>query len=134
MGARPGYVFKLDHMGLGYYLDAAQTLLPKVREQLPAAWRETGMREERLKVDPEHGAGVALEPCEYGFLVEKVELEPGQNLMAGDVIVAVEGRMFVGISGDQMKAPFLKRRADGARLAVVQLHEVKALALKDPSI
>jgi len=133
-GARPGYVFKLDHMGLGYYLDSLQTLLPKIREQLPALWREAPMREERLKVDVKTGAGVALEPSEFGFLVTKVADEPGQNLTQGDVVVAVEGRLFVGISGDQMKASFLKRRVDGARLAVVRLEEVKELAAQDASI
>lgn len=134
IGARPGYVFKLDHLGLGYYVDVTQTLLPKVREQLPEAWRSAPMREERLRVDPTSGSGVALAPCDFGFMVEKVEDEPGQSVEAGDVIVAVEGRMFVGISGDQMKASFLKRRVDGARLAVVKLEEVKALAEHDPSI
>jgi len=133
-GARPGYVFKLDHLGLGYYLDEIQTLLPKVRKELPAAWRETRLREERLKVCPEEGAGVALEPCEYGFLVESVEELPGQNLSEGDVIVAVEGRLFAGISGEQMKASFLKRRTDGARLTVARFSEAKELASKDPSI
>merc|ERR1712151_1402864 len=33
-----------------------------------------------------------------------------------------------------MKASFLKRRIDGARLAVVRLEEAKALAGHDPSI
>jgi len=133
-GARAGYVFKLDHMGLGYYLDPLQTLLPKVREQLPQTWRDVHMREERLKVDPNSGAGVALEPCDFGFSVTGVEDDPGQNLTTGDVIVAVEGRMFVGISGEQMKASFLKRRVDQARLAVVRLEEAKELASKDESI
>lgn len=133
-GERPGYVFKLDHMGLGYYKDPLQTLIPQVREQLPQVWRETALREERLKVDPDAGAGVALEPCEFGFMVTGVDPNPGQDLAAGDVIVAVEGRMFVGISGDQMKASFLKRRADGARLAVARLEEIKERSLSDPSI
>lgn len=133
-GARPGYVFKLDHLGLGYYLDPLQTLLPKVKEQLPERWRETPMREERLTVDPTSGAGVALEPCDFGFLVTKINEEPGQSLTEGDVIVAVEGRMFVGISGDQMKASFLKRRVNGARLAVVRLEEAKERDALDESI
>jgi len=133
-GERPGYVFKLDHMGIGYYLDPVQTLLPKVKAQLPESWRDCPLREERLKVDPEEGAGVALEPCDYGFLVERVEDRPGQNLTAGDVIVAVEGRMFAGISGEQMKASFLKRRADGARLAVVRLEDAKERASKDAAV
>lgn len=134
IGERPGYVFKLDHMGLGYYVDPLQTLLPKVKEQLPERWRECSMREEKLKVDPTAGAGVALEPCEFGFLVERVNEEPGQNLTKGDVVVAVEGRMFVGISGDQMKASFLKRRVDGARLAVVRLEEVTQLNALDAAV
>lgn len=133
-GARPGYVFKLDHLGLGYYLDPLQTLIPKVREQLPEKLRQVNLREERLTVDAEAGAGVALEPSEFGFLVTKVSDNPGQNVAEGDVIVAVEGRMFVGISGDQMKASFLKRRVDGARLTVANLEECKAADMKDPSI
>jgi hypothetical protein len=134
VGERPGFVFKLDTMGLGYYKDARETLLPKVRDQLPDLWRQCSIREERLKVDPDAGAGIALKGCEFGFLVESVEDEPGQDLTDGDVIVAVEGRMFVGISEDQMKASFLKRRVDGARLAVVRLEEAKELAAKDESI
>jgi len=133
-GARPGYVFKLGHMGLGYYLDEMQTLIPKVRAELPERWRQAALREERLKVCPESGSGVALVPCDFGFQVEGVEEQPGQNLTEGDVIVAVEGRMFVGITGDQMKASFLKRRINGARLAVVRLEEVQELNEQDPSI
>merc|ERR1712003_94047 len=55
-GARPGTVFKLGHLGLGYYLDVVQTLLPEVRPKLPEKWRDVNLREERLRVDPEAGA------------------------------------------------------------------------------
>lgn len=127
-------VFKLDHLGLGYYKDAKQTLIPQVRTQLPERWRDANLREERLVVDPNLGAGLSLEPSDFGFAVVKVADHPGQPVAAGDVVVAVEGRMFVGISGDQMQASFLKRRVHGARLTVANLEEVKSLAARDPSI
>lgn len=133
-GERPGMVFKLDHLGLGYYKDVKQTLIPQVREQLPERWREVNLREEQLVVHTEFGAGLSLEPSDFGFAVAKVGEKPGQPVAQGDVIVAVEGRLFVGISGDQMQASFLKRRVHGARLTVANLEEVKALASRDPAI
>lgn len=133
-GARPGKVFKLGSQGLGYYLDSDQTMLSQVRPQLPERWREAALREERLRVDPRKGAGLSLEYSKYGFAVEAVEPEPGQQVCAGEVIVAMEGRLLVGLSAPQMQASFQKRRVDGARLQVANLAQVKDLDTRDPAI
>eukprot|EP00928_Gymnodinium_smaydae_P089054 TRINITY_DN73057_c0_g1_i1.p1 TRINITY_DN73057_c0_g1~~TRINITY_DN73057_c0_g1_i1.p1 ORF type:complete len:347 (-),score=76.22 TRINITY_DN73057_c0_g1_i1:51-1091(-) len=133
-GYRKGMCFKLGDQGLGYYTDHYQTLVATVRPQLPESWRSCKLREELLKVDPACGAGLALTHSDYGFAVEKVAEQPGQNLEVGDVVVAVEGRLFVGISGPQMQASFQKRRVDGARLTVASLEEVRYLATRDPNV
>lgn len=133
-GARLGTVFKLGHLGLGYYLDPHQTLVPEVREKLPEKWRNATLREERLRVDAAVGAGISLEHSEFGFVVEGVDPEPGQQLQPGEVIVAMEGRLLVGLSAPQMQASFAKRRVDGARLHIANLAEVTKLSKRDPSI
>lgn len=133
-GARPGRVFKLGHLGLGYYLDGTQTLLHEVRPKIPERWRDVQLREERLRVDPQTGAGLSLEHSEFGFAVEAVDAVPGQQIRPGEVIVAMEGRMLAGLSAPQMQASFQKRRADGARLQVASLAEAKDLAARDPAV
>lgn len=134
LGARRDRVFKLGHLGLGYYVDVAVHLTEGVRQGLPEAWRDSFLREERLVVDPSTGAGLTLERCDFGFLVEAVAAAPGQSIVAGEVVVAVEGRLLAGLSGPQMQASFLKRRADGARLTVASLAEVQRNSLRDPAI
>lgn len=127
-------VFKLGNQGLGYYLDADQTMISQVRPKLPERWRECQLREEQLRVDPAEGAGLSLEHSEFGFAVEAVDPEPGQDVAPGEVIVAMEGRLLAGLSAPQMQASFQKRRVDGARLQVASLAEVKELANRDPAI
>lgn len=133
-GAKPGRCFKLGHMGLGYYLDLSQTCLPEVRQQLPERWRETQLREEPLRVDRTTGAGLSLEHSEFGFVVTGVDEQPGQGVAVGEVVVAVEGRILAGLSAPQMQASFIKRRVDGARMAVASLQEVDYLSKRDPAI
>jgi len=134
LGARPGKVFKLDYLGLGYYLDSTQTLIPELRPKLPERWRDANLREERLQVDTKAGAGVSLEHTEFGFAIEKVEAVPGQQMQKGEVIVAMEGRVLAGLSAPQMQASFQKRRINGARVQVASLAEVKELATRDPAV
>lgn len=133
-GCRPGTVFKLGHLGLGYYLDVLQTLLPELRPKLPEKWRDVNLREERLRVAADVGAGISLEHSAYGFVVDEVDEEPGQNLQSGEVIVAMEGRLLVGLSEPQMQASFQKRRVDGTRLQIASLAEVRKLAERRPEI
>lgn len=133
-GARPGACFKLGPKGLGYYLDPIQTMIPEVRPKLPENWRQVKLREERLRVDPQAGAGLSLEYSEFGFAVEQVEPHPGQRVQPGEVIVAIEGRILAGLSAPQMQASFVKRRADGAVLHVASLAEAKDLSKRDPNI
>lgn len=134
LGARRDRVFKLGHLGLGYYIDVAVQFTEGVRAELPESWRNTSLREERLVVDPSAGAGLTLERCDFGFLVEAVATAPGQAVVAGEAIVAVEGRLLAGLSGPQMQASFLKRRAHGARLTVANSEEAKRNSLRDPAI
>jgi len=140
-GARPGYAFKLGHLGLGYYVDSGvddtqdSNLLTELRPKLPERWRNCStLRQERLVVDPASGAGMTLEHCEFGFKITGVDASPGQRVAPDDVIVAVEGRLFVGLSAPQMQASFIKRRVHGARLQVASLQEIAYLNTLDPSI
>lgn len=134
-GARKGAVFKLGPLGLGYYLDASQTLLPQLRPQLPDRWRNANsLREESLRVDPKDGAGLSLEHSDFGFVVEAVATSPGQDVAPGEVIVAMEGRLLCGLSAPQMQASFQKRRVGGTRMHVASLAELQYLAARDPNI
>eukprot|EP00930_Biecheleria_cincta_P065018 TRINITY_DN50710_c0_g1_i1.p1 TRINITY_DN50710_c0_g1~~TRINITY_DN50710_c0_g1_i1.p1 ORF type:complete len:329 (-),score=73.01 TRINITY_DN50710_c0_g1_i1:167-1132(-) len=136
-GARPGMAFKLGLLGLGYYLDplqAQKTLLDEVIPQLPETWRTATFREEQLCVDEAKGCGLDLEHSEFGFAVTEVEAEPGQELQAGEVIVAIEGRILAGLSAPQMQASFVKRQVKGARLHVANLAHVEELSKRDPAI
>jgi len=133
-GARRGMAFKMGDQGLGYYPDPFQTLIASVRPQLPERCRTAHLREVELRVDRRAGAGLSLAHSEYGFAVEGVEVEPGQNLKAGEVIVAIEGRLLVGLSAPQMQASFQKRRTHGALLTVGFLQELSELATRDPNI
>jgi len=121
-------------LGLGYYLDAAQTQLPELRPLLPERWREVPLREERLQVDARAGCGLSMEHSEFGFVIEGVEEKPGQALEAGEVIVAIEGRLLAGLSAPQMQASFAKRRVADARIQVASLAEVKDMAARDPAV
>lgn len=136
-GAKPGMAFKLGLLGLGYYLDPLQAqrgLLDEVIPQLPETWRTANFREEQLCVDEAKGCGLDLEHSEFGFAVAEVEAEPGQELQAGEVIVAIEGRILAGLSAPQMQASFVKRRVKGARLHIANLADVQELSKRDPAI
>lgn len=133
-GSRPGWAFKLGPQGLGYYFDPVQTLIPELKPKLPERWREVPLREVRLNVHPDKGAGLSLAHSDFGFAVEKISDNPGQILQNGDVIVAVEGRLLAGLSAPQMQASFQKRCAQNSRLAVAVLSEAKRLSERDPSI
>ncbi|CAE7266617.1 mus-41 [Symbiodinium natans] len=136
-GARPGYVFKVDKHGLGYYLDPVQvnrSIWDDVISKLPETWRETPHREEQLRVSEKQSCGLSMSHSEFGFVVDKVEDEPGQKLQKGEAIVAIEGRLLAGLSAPQMQASFQKRRVDGARLYVVDLAKAEELSKRDPNI
>jgi len=147
-GARPGCVFKRGDKGLGYYRDKVTSEPEKehpqiaspadaVRPMLPARWRDAAFRMETLRVDPQKGAGLSLEHCEFGFSVEAVSEHPRQGLAPGDVIVAFEGtdgKVLAGLSAPQMQASFHKRRVHGASLVVASLAEVEKLNSTDPDI
>merc|ERR1740121_1862386 len=129
----------MGHLGLGYYTDTAaaeaDSQLKLVLPQLPESWRNCpSLRQERLRVEPGGSAGISLERTDFGFAVLKVAETPGQAVAKGDVIVAVEGRLFVGLSAEQMQASFLKRKVNGARLQIASLEEVERLSKLDPSI
>lgn len=136
-GARPGYVFKVDKHGLGYYLDPVQvnrSIWDDVVSKLPETWRDTPHREEQLRVSQQQSCGLSMSHSDFGFVVDKVEDEPGQKLHKGEAIVAIEGRLLAGLSAPQMQASFQKRRVDGARLYVVDLAKAEELSRRDPNI
>eukprot|EP00931_Biecheleriopsis_adriatica_P092171 TRINITY_DN65999_c0_g1_i1.p1 TRINITY_DN65999_c0_g1~~TRINITY_DN65999_c0_g1_i1.p1 ORF type:complete len:315 (+),score=92.78 TRINITY_DN65999_c0_g1_i1:97-1041(+) len=136
-GKRPGMVFKMGNMGLGYYLDPVQVdrkLLDEVIPKLPETWRRANFREERLRVDDKAGCGLSMEHSDFGFAVQEVEEKPGQKLQDGEVIVAIEGRILAGLTAPQMQASFVKRRVNGARLHVANLAQVQELSQRDPAI
>mmetsp|Transcript_37548 Transcript_37548/g.86717 ORF Transcript_37548/g.86717 Transcript_37548/m.86717 type:complete len:322 (+) Transcript_37548:67-1032(+) len=153
-GARPGMVFKLGVLGLGYYVDPLQgktavasapppTAAPvntedasieELRKKLPERWRGASFRVAALCVHATQGAGISLEHSDFGFLVEEVAELPGQDLQPGEVIVAVEDRILAGLVEAQMQASFQKRRLHGARLTVGWLAELQEQNSRNPDI
>lgn len=139
-GARDGLVFKLGPKGLGYYADSlpgahGASQIGELRPKLPEGWRHCpSLRQVKLQVHKNLGAGLSLDTVDFGFAVSAVDPEPGQDLHCGDVIVAIEGRPLCGLSAPQMQASFLKRKADGARLQVASKSELEHLITLDPSV
>lgn len=77
------------------------------------------LRQVRLRVHPESGAGLELTAVAAGFRVDHIEPYPGQDLQVGDVIAAIEGRSLAGLDQESMEDAFGERFSDGALLTLV---------------
>eukprot|EP00746_Dinoflagellata_sp_MGD_P074813 gnl/MRDRNA2_/MRDRNA2_30170_c0_seq1.p1 gnl/MRDRNA2_/MRDRNA2_30170_c0~~gnl/MRDRNA2_/MRDRNA2_30170_c0_seq1.p1 ORF type:complete len:1055 (-),score=193.52 gnl/MRDRNA2_/MRDRNA2_30170_c0_seq1:243-3407(-) len=67
----------------------------------PLLWKGT------LSYDAVEGAGLELVTCEQGYMVEHVELKPGQpNLALGDVIVAIGDSLLFGLEPAEIERCF----------------------------
>ena len=65
-------------------------------------------------LDKERGAGLELEPCAHGYLVQSVDIIPGQALKPGDVIITIDGVPLWGsLEEDDLNAAFGSRFGQG---------------------
>lgn len=84
------------------------------------------LRKGTLRVCPNVGAGLHLSTCEAGYFVDDVESEPGQQeLRKGFVIVAIEGRLLLGLGEDELERIFGDHYHDHAVLVSGPYHELK---------
>ncbi|CAE8591514.1 unnamed protein product, partial [Polarella glacialis] len=97
--------------------------LPSVKE---GSQREEGSGRGRgfrllsflLRVSPDHGAGLDLEPERGGMRVEKVYDEPGQpGVLSQDLITKISEVSLQG-NPDRVEAMFGKHFADGVEITV----------------
>lgn len=86
-----------------------------------------------LRVDAEKGAGLEMTAHPFGYLVDNVEADPGQDLTPGDVLLAVDGEPLWGdLSEDQLNDVFGREFADGASVDVAPACEVEGSWLWQP--
>lgn len=104
-----------------YFPEAAAPTAPAtaaVRATAGSAVSSQPCRQVHLVVDPERGAGLELSPTPAGFRVDRVEEYPGQELVVGETIVEIGGRVLAGLGEDEMEDAFRELFAHGAVLLV----------------
>jgi len=79
------------------------------------------------------GAGLELEACGAGYLVNDCFAEPEQSLRSGDIIVAIERRLLVDLSEDEVEENFGAEFVDGASLVVGTFEELQHFSLQSIS-
>jgi len=86
----------------------------------PAISCEGLLREVVLRVDPDGGgAGLVMSTCEGGYFVNELSNNSNQDsLSAGDVIVAIEGQMLLGLDEVEVEDRFRAAFHNGAHLLV----------------
>lgn len=90
-------------------------------------------RSVELNLDSESRAGLELTAGDYGYRVDGVDPEPGQQLETGDVIVEIDGVPLWGsLSEDAMDEAFGSRFAARARLLTARVSDVQARAIWRP--
>jgi len=80
-----------------------------------------------LRVDPDAGAGLDLDATDLGYVVDGVDDRPGQapELRVGAVIVAIEGKVLLGLSSQGLEAAFESEFRDGAALVILDAEELR---------
>lgn len=76
-----------------------------------------------LKVDPIAGAGLELSTCDAGYLVDAIDVVPGQaNLRRGFAIVAIGGHLLLGLEPEEVERRFGAAVCDGAEVIAGPAH------------
>ncbi|CAJ1371817.1 unnamed protein product [Effrenium voratum] len=86
------------------------------------------LRSCQLRVEPDLGAGLELEVCGAGYVVD--DCQHAQDLKPGDVIVAIAGRLLVGLDEDQVEEHFGAAFCDGAPLLVGSFDQLQHFSLE----
>merc|ERR1719213_615636 len=76
--------------------------------------------QEKLRVDPDIGAGLHLRGTPAGMQVDDIDPRPGQpGLAVGDLIVGIGGVSLIGLPGKAaVEAAFRSAFEDGAELEI----------------
>merc|ERR1712151_1081606 len=80
---------------------------------------QTCSRRVRLRVDAEYGAGIDMTPGDDGYHVDHVEDYPGQDFVAGEVIVEINGQSLSGLSKEALEETFGSYFGDGASVLLM---------------
>lgn len=100
---------------------------------LPPPSAAINCRSVTLRVDAETGAGLEMTAHSYGYHVDQVEDQPGQDLKPGDVLLSVDGEALWGdLSEDELTEAFGREFADGATVLVARADEVQGCHVWQP--
>eukprot|EP00913_Durusdinium_trenchii_P009746 g9154.t2 len=100
---------------------------------LPAPEDAVLCRKVQLHVDAEQGAGLEMTVHSYGYHVDKVEEQPGQDLEPGDVLLSVDGEALWGdLSEDELNEVFGREFADGATVLTAKADAVDGCHVWQP--
>ncbi|CAK9038504.1 unnamed protein product [Durusdinium trenchii] len=94
-----------------------------------ASLPDHALRTCRLRVERDVGAGLELEACGAGYLVVDC-LAPEQSLRCGDIIVAIERRVLIDLSEEDVEENFGAEFCDGAALVVGTFEELQHFSLR----
>lgn len=90
------------------------------------------IREGKLRVSGDSGAGLQLGACEFGYVVDEILLTPSQpDLQLGDVILAVGGLLLLGLEEDEIEARFGSCYFSEAQLLICSLGALQGASVDD---
>ncbi|CAE8594720.1 unnamed protein product [Polarella glacialis] len=101
---------------------AAEPLVPHWLEAHYPGRKWQSLRSCALRLGADGGAGLELEACEFGYLVDLVDEKPGQDpaLKPGSVVVAIGESPLLDLGGeDAIKDVFGAGFRDGAELLLL---------------
>jgi len=80
-----------------------------------------------LKVRPQGGAGLQFEATEFGYLIEGVENDAGQDacLQTGSSVISINDVPLMGLDEDALNETFGKNFRDGAKVVVLSSGELQ---------
>jgi len=84
------------------------------------------LRKSRLLLDIVSGqAGLELSTCQAGYTVDKILARPGQpELREGDTIVAIGGKLLVGLEDEEVEYRFAESLCNGVELVTAPFAEL----------
>merc|ERR1712194_724233 len=78
------------------------------------------------------GAGIELTACKFGYLVERIDLFPGQpDFRVGDVIVAIETTPLIGLDPEDLESRFGLAFRDGAAIVAGRRDVLAHIRMED---
>ncbi|CAE8607372.1 unnamed protein product [Polarella glacialis] len=115
---------------------AAEPLVPHWLEAHYPGRKWQSLRSCALRLGADGGAGLELEACEFGYLVDLVDEKPGQDpaLKPGSVVVAIGESPLLDLGGeDAIKDVFGAGFRDGAELLLLDAEELRRATVERDS-